>query len=107
MRECFVVAINEHADGADRAGDRKVIPNPVPNPLPAPPPASSVDIAAQLTQVHELEAKLAEEHWQVQLLRATITGEASTRGECARDAGRRARDRINTDYNVDDPQTLP
>jgi hypothetical protein len=43
----------------------------------------------------------------VRLLRASIAGEASTRGERARELGRQARDRINADFNVDDPSTPP
>jgi hypothetical protein len=46
-RECFVVAINEHADGADRAGDRDVPQVPERNP-PLAPPAGKADITAQL-----------------------------------------------------------
>jgi hypothetical protein len=55
--------------------------------------------------VRELEAKLAEEYRAVRLLRASIIGEASVRGERARELGRQARDRINADFNVDDPNT--
>jgi hypothetical protein len=43
----------------------------------------------------------------VQLLRATITGEASARGEHVRELGNQARERINVDFNVDDPNTPP
>jgi hypothetical protein len=43
----------------------------------------------------------------VRLLRATIAGEASVRGECARELGKQARERINTDFNVDDLNTPP
>jgi hypothetical protein len=39
----------------------------------------------------------------VRLLRATITGEASARGERARELGKQAHERINADFNVDDP----
>jgi hypothetical protein len=41
----------------------------------------------------------------VRLLRASIAGEASARGERARELGRQACDRINTDFNVDNPNT--
>jgi hypothetical protein len=41
------------------------------------------------------------------LLRASIAGEASARGERARELGRPARDRINTDFNIDDTDTPP
>jgi hypothetical protein len=57
--------------------------------------------------VHELEAKLAEEYWKVRLLRAIIAGEASARGEHARELGRQARERIDVDFNVDDLHTPP
>jgi hypothetical protein len=60
-----------------------------------------------LAQASELEAKLAEEYRAVRLLRASIAGESSARGECARELGRQARDRINGDFNVDDPSTPP
>jgi hypothetical protein len=60
-----------------------------------------------LAQARELEAKLAEEYRAVRLLRASIAKEASAHGECARELGRQACDRINTDFNVDDPSTPP
>jgi hypothetical protein len=41
------------------------------------------------------------------LLRASIAGEASACGERARELGRQARDRINADFNVDNPDTPP
>jgi hypothetical protein len=56
----------------------------------------------QLAQARELEAKLAEEYHAVRLLRASIAGEASARGERARELGRQARECINADFNVDD-----
>jgi hypothetical protein len=43
----------------------------------------------------------------VRLLRASIAGEASARSERVRELGRQARDRINTDFNVDNPDTPP
>jgi hypothetical protein len=43
--ECFVFAINEHADRADEVGDGDVPRNPEPNPPPAP-PVGNPDIAA-------------------------------------------------------------
>jgi hypothetical protein len=57
----------------------------------------------QLTQERELEAKLTEEYRAMRLLRASIAGEASARGERARELGRQARERIN----VDNPNTPP
>jgi hypothetical protein len=43
----------------------------------------------------------------VRLLRATIAGEASACGGRARELGRQARDRINADFDVDNPNTPP
>jgi hypothetical protein len=43
----------------------------------------------------------------VRLLRASMAGEASARGERARELGKQARDRINADFNVDNPDTPP
>jgi hypothetical protein len=74
---------------------------------PPPSPPTGPDINAQLAQARELEAKLAEEYRTVQLLRASMAGEASTRGERARELGRQARDCINADFNVDNPDTPP
>jgi hypothetical protein len=61
----------------------------------------------QLAQARELEAKLVEEYRAVRLLRASIAGEASARGKRARELGRQARNRINADFNVNDPSTPP
>jgi hypothetical protein len=57
--------------------------------------------------VREPEAKLAEEYRAVRLLRASIAGEASARGVRARELGRQARERINADFNVNNPNTPP
>jgi hypothetical protein len=43
----------------------------------------------------------------VRLLHASMAGEASVRGERARELGIQARGRINTDFNVDNPDTPP
>jgi hypothetical protein len=72
---------------------------------PPPSPPTGADINAQLAQAREFEAKLAEEYRTVWLLRASIAGEASARGERARELGKQAHDRINADFNVDDPDT--
>jgi hypothetical protein len=61
----------------------------------------------QRAQAHELEAKLAEEYRTVRLLRASMAGEASARGERARELGIQARDRINADFNVENPDMPP
>jgi hypothetical protein len=74
---------------------------------PPPSPPRGADINTQLAQERELEAKLAEEYRTVRLLRASIAGEASARGERACELGKQARDRINADFNVDDPSTPP
>jgi hypothetical protein len=65
------------------------------------------DINAQLAQACKLEAKLTEEYRAVRLLRTTIAGEASARGERVRELGKQARERISADFNVDDPNTPP
>jgi hypothetical protein len=44
-----------------------------------------------------------EEYRAVRLLRASIAGEAFARGELVRERGKQARERINADFNVDDP----
>jgi hypothetical protein len=59
----------------------------------------------QLAQARELEAKLAEEYCAVRLLQASIAGEASARGERSRELGKQARERINVDFDVDNPNT--
>jgi hypothetical protein len=61
----------------------------------------------QLAQARELKAKLAEEYRTVWLLRASIAEEASARGERARELGKQARDRINADFDVDNPSMPP
>jgi hypothetical protein len=70
-------------------------------------PPRGADINAQLAQARELEAKLAEEYRAVRLLRASITEEASARGERAHELGKQARERINVDFDVDNPNTPP
>jgi hypothetical protein len=115
-RECCIVIANDPANAADAAGagDGEVPaalgtgPRMAAGPsAPPPSPPRGADMNAQLAQAHELEAKLAEEYRMVRLLRASIAGEASTRGERARELGKQARDRINADFIVDDPSTPP
>jgi hypothetical protein len=48
-----------------------------------------------------------EEYRTVWLLGASMAGEASARGERARELGIQARDLINADFNVDNPETPP
>jgi hypothetical protein len=110
-RECCVVIANDPANAANvaGAGDGEVPPalgtgsrlatGPS---APPPSPPTGADINAQLVQARELEAKLAEKYRTMRLLRASIAGEASARGERARELGRQARDRINVD-NTDTP----
>jgi hypothetical protein len=115
-RECFVVLANDQANAANaaEADDGEVPPGPGTGPhhgagpsAPPPSPLSGTDINAQLFQARELEAKLAEEYRAVRLLRASIAGEASALGERARELGKQARERINTDFDVDNPSTPP
>jgi hypothetical protein len=110
-RECFMVAIGDLVDDTNvaGAGDREDPLNPrtsaPQNPGPNAPPTSltgGTDINTQLDQARELEAKLAEEYRAMRLLRASIAGEAS-----ARELGKQARERINADFNVDDPNMSP
>jgi hypothetical protein len=113
-RECCVVIANDPANTADAAGsgDGEVPPalrtgsrlaaGPS---APSPLIAEGADINAQLAQAREFEAKLAEEYRTVRLLRASIAGEASAHSEHARELGRQAHDRINADFNVDNPDT--
>jgi hypothetical protein len=110
-RECCVVIANDpaNATGAVGAGDGEVTPAPgiAPRPAVGPSTPAGADLDAQLAQARELEAKLAEEYRTVRLLRASMDGEASARGERARELGRQARDRINADFNVDNPDAPP
>jgi hypothetical protein len=98
-----------NATGAAGAGDGEVTPAPgITPPLAAGPSTpAGADIDAHLAQARELEAKLAEEYRTVRFLRASMAGEASARGERARELGIQARDRINADFNVDNPDTPP
>jgi hypothetical protein len=110
------VIANDPANVVDAAGagDGEVPPTLGTRPrmaaspsAPPPSPPRGPDINAQLAHACELEAKLAEEYCTMRLLRASIAGEASARGEHARELGRQARDRINADFNVNDPDTPP
>jgi hypothetical protein len=65
------------------------------------------DINTQLAQARELEEKLAEEYRTVQLLRASIAGVTSARGERARQLGKQARDCINANFDINNPSTPP
>jgi hypothetical protein len=115
-RECCVIITNDPANAAGAAGasDGEVPPalgttsrlaaGPS---APAPSPPTGTDINVQLAQARELEAKLAEEYRTVRLLHASMAGEASARGERPRELGIQARDRINADFNVDNPDTPP
>jgi hypothetical protein len=115
-RECCVVVADDpaNATGATGASDGELPPalgttsRMAAGPsAPAPSPPTGADINAQLAQACELEAKLAEEYQTVRLLRASMAGEASARGERVRELGIQARDRINADFNVNDPSTPP
>jgi hypothetical protein len=110
-RECCVVIANDpaNATGAAGADDGEVTPAPgiAPRPAVGPSTPAGADIDAQLAQARELEAKPVEEYRTVRLLRASMVGEASARGERVRELGIQARDRINTDFNVENPDTPP
>jgi hypothetical protein len=110
-RECCVIIANDpaNATGAAGAGDGEVTPAPrIALRLAAGPSTpAGADIDAQLAQVRELQAKLAEEYRTVRLLHASMAGEASACGKRVRELGIQARDRINTDFNVDNLDTPP
>jgi hypothetical protein len=107
--ECCVVLANDPANttGAADAGDGEVThaTGIAPHLAAGPSTPAGADIDAQLAQARELEAKLAEEYRTVRLLRASMAGEASARGGRVRELGMQARDRINADFNVDNPDT--
>jgi hypothetical protein len=115
-RECCVVIANDPANATDATGTGDGEVPPVlgtasrlaagPS-APAPSPPTGADINTQLAQARELEAKLAEEYRTVRLLRASMAGEASSRGERARELGIQVRDRINADFNVNNPEMPP
>jgi hypothetical protein len=111
-----MVAIGDLVDGTSvvGAGDGEAPQNPggqrTPEPRAKRTPTSSArgaDINAQLAQAREFEAKLMEEYRAVGLLRASIAGEASAHGERVCELGKQAREHINADFNVDDPNTPP
>jgi hypothetical protein len=110
-RECCVVIANDpaNATGAVGAGDGEVTPAPgiAPRLGAGPSTPAGADADAQLAQARELEAKLAEEYRTVRLLRASMAGEASARGERARQLGKQVRDRINANFSVDHPDAPP
>jgi hypothetical protein len=110
-RECCVVIANDpaNATGVVGAGDGEVMPAPgiAPHQAAGPSTPAGAGIDVQLAQARELEAKLAEEYQTVRLLRASMAGEASARDERARELGKQARDRMNADLNVDNPDMPP
>jgi hypothetical protein len=110
-RECCVVIANDPANAtcAAGAGDGVVTPAPgiAPRLAAGPSAPAGADIDAQLAQARELKAKLAEEYRTMRLLRASMAGEASMSGERVRELGIQACDRINADFNVDNPDTPP
>jgi hypothetical protein len=113
--ECFVVVVDDQANGAKAAGagDGEAPQNPgtgifqgagssAPHLI-----STGADINAQLAQACELEAKLAEEYRAVRLLRASIAGEASARGGRACELGKKVHECINANFDVDNPNTPP
>jgi hypothetical protein len=110
-----VVVADDQANSANAVrGDGEALRHPETGLLqgagPSAPPvwsAGGADISAQLAQARELEAKLAEEYRTVRLLRGSIAREASAHGERARELGKQAHDRINADFNIDNPSTPP
>jgi hypothetical protein len=110
--ECFVVVVDDQADDANGAGasdgdDPQNSGSSAPPNLGPSAPTGGMGINAQLAQARELEAKLAEEYHVVRLLSASIAGEASACGESVRKLGKQARERINADFNINNPNTPP
>jgi hypothetical protein len=115
-QECFIILASDQANATNEAeaGDGEVPPGlgtgPHQGAGPSAPPSSPprvADINEQLAQARELEAKLTEEYHAVRLPRSSITGEDSAHGERARELGKQARERINVDFDVDNPNMPP
>ena len=70
-------------------------------------PAKAALLQAQLVQLQELEAKLEEERWRTQKLRAALEQERAGHCAGAREAGRVARERIMVDGREGSPLGLP
>jgi hypothetical protein len=94
--ECFVVVVDDQANGANAAGLATEKPlrtweldySRARGQARPTSPARGAYINVQLAQARELEAKLAEVYCAVRLLCASIAGEASVHGECLRELGR-------------------
>jgi hypothetical protein len=78
------------------------------------PPARELDCTRVRGQAllppHRREGQTSTRNWLKHAslkLRASITGEASARGERPRELGKQARERINVDFDVDNPNTPP
>jgi hypothetical protein len=106
--ECFVVTVGDEVDDASSvvAGDGEPPQDPGASAAPEPRaeraptlPTGGADINAQLAQACELEAKLVEEYRAVRLLRASIAGEASTRGKRMRELGNLICDAFSTTFS--------
>jgi hypothetical protein len=114
-RECFVVVASDQANAMNTAGagDEEAPQNPGAGLFRGAGPSAprrrrrGVLTFAQLAQARELEVKLTKEYHMVRLLRASIAGEASAHSERARELGKQARERINNDFDVDNPNTPP
>jgi hypothetical protein len=105
--ECFMVVVD------DQAGDGEA-PKTGAERTPEPGAKRTSHLATggmfinvKLALARELKAKLADEYRAVRLLCASIAGEALARGERVRELGKKAHERINADFNVDDPNTPP
>jgi hypothetical protein len=113
--ECFVVVVNDQADGTNvtGAGNGEGPQNPgtvVPrNSGPSAPPPRRREVPTSMrTWPKRASSRLrSKEYRAVRLLRASIAREASARGKHVRELGKHARERINADFNVDDPNTPP
>jgi hypothetical protein len=113
MRECCVVLANDQANTANaaEAGDGEVPPDPGTGPHQArgkrASPLTAEGCRHQRAAGPSVRARsqTREEYRAVRLLCASIVGEASVRGERARELSKQARERINTDFDVNNPNT--
>jgi hypothetical protein len=113
-RECFVVVVDDQADGTNRAraGDGEAPQNPGTRLLQgsgpsAPPPCRQGAPTSTHSWPKRASSNPRLRTRTVRLLRASIAGEASACSERARELGKQARERINTDFDVNNPNTPP
>ena len=110
-RECFVAVLGgpNNDDDDDDASDAAHAATAVAGATAVPDPSAPVNTGlqqAQLAQLHELEAKLEEERWQMQKLRISLEQGHTGHGTGAREAGRVAQERITAEGREEIPLAL-